>query len=72
MLRPSPARPRSPSRQLPLPVAVPAARSTLLPTPTADVAADQVWASLSPALRIDLRRAAGRILQEVVRDAGQC
>jgi hypothetical protein len=73
MLRPPPALPRSTSRQLPLPLAVPAAaRSPLLPIPAADVTADQVWSSLSPALQAELRRAAGRILQEVVRDAGQC
>jgi hypothetical protein len=72
MLRPSLALPRSTSRQLLLPLAVPAAaRSALLPLPAADVAAHQVWASLSPTLQADLRRAARRILQEVVRDAGQ-
>ena len=73
MLTPLSALPRSTSRQLPLPlVALAAGRSALLPTSPADVAAHQVWASLSPALQADLQRAARRILQEVARDAGHC
>jgi hypothetical protein len=72
MLRPPPARLRSTNQQLPLPLAGrEAAHPGLLPLPVVEVATHQVWASLSPVLRADVRHAARRILQEVVRDAGQ-
>ena len=72
MLRPPPTRRRSTGQQLSLPlVGLDATHPGLLPLPAAEVATDQVWASLSPVLRADVRHAARRILQEVVRDAGQ-
>jgi hypothetical protein len=64
--------PRTPSHQLALPLArSPVARPIALPTAEAEIAAHQVWSSLSPALQAHLHHTALRILQEVVRDAGR-
>jgi hypothetical protein len=84
MLRP-PQSPLSPlpslasrrtSRQLPLPLPLagpPAGGGSPALVPAAPGLADRplhaVWASLSPAMRAQVRGARGRVLQEVVRDA---
>jgi hypothetical protein len=63
---------RTPSHQFALPRASsPVTRPVALPTAEAEIAAHQVWSSLSPALPAHLHHTARRILQEVVRDAGR-
>jgi hypothetical protein len=70
---PPPPAPRRTSWQLPLPLAAPgAADGALAPPPApplADSAVHEVWHSLSPAQRAEVRGVLCRILQEVVRDA---
>jgi hypothetical protein len=62
----------TPSHQLALPRALsPLTRPVAPPTAEAEIAAHQVWSSLSPRLQAHLHHTALRILQEVVRDAGR-
>ncbi len=61
------------SRQLPLPLA-PSEQMAPDPPPATvvDLPTRRVWSALGPAAQVRLRHTLLRVLQEVVRDAGQC
>ena len=59
-------------RQLVLPLDLPHPRLWVPPpAPGGDLALPRVWASLPPMLQVQVRLALRRVVQEVVRDAGQ-